>query len=92
MDPGEHPQTSALRECEEETGIIAKNPKLIGITSAVYKKNGIDKQSVYAVYLSTDFSGEVKLSSEHTDWKWVPLSEVDESQLCLNCRGILKNL
>lgn len=86
---GEHPETSAKRETFEETGLKVKELKLLGITSAVYDKEGKKKHSVYIIYLSHVDSDEFKLSSEHIEGRWVTVDELRFLKLGLNAEEAL---
>ena len=92
VDFGEHPLTSAHRELKEETGLEAKNLSLVGITSAIFKKQGNDKHAVYAIYKGTVTSDKVILSHEHTEYKWVTKSELSVFTLGLNAQSALQFL
>ncbi len=94
VDFGEHPRDSALRECEEETGIKPKNLKgPITVTSAVYDKNGIQKHSIYIVYEGEAEGESVRLSREHTAFAWLAPNELKNlSPIALNARDVLAHL
>jgi 8-oxo-dGTP pyrophosphatase MutT (NUDIX family) len=88
VDWGEVPEVSAKRELKEETGLSATTCEYVGVTSATYEKNGVEKHSVYLV-----FSGEVNgsqffLGPEHSIGRWVSLSEIGFMKLALNCEDI----
>ncbi|MFH1447949.1 MAG: NUDIX hydrolase [Candidatus Micrarchaeota archaeon] len=89
---GEHPKDSAIRETREETGLKAKNPKLIGITSATFTSKGRKKHATYAVYKTKSFSGKPKLSREHKEYGWYSQQEARKLRLGLNVKPILKML
>ena len=84
----ENPKKTAIRECYEETGLTPKKLKLIGITSAVYEKEGKMKHSIYIVYSAKSFSGKLQLSSEHNSYKWVSRKELEKIALGYNAKDI----
>lgn len=91
---GEHPEHAALRETEEETGLKARNPVLLGITSAVYQKDGEEKHSVYVIYKGEVDSLDFKLGPEHDDGRWITPAELEFLKMGYNAQGIwefLKN-
>jgi len=67
VDFGEHPYTSAVRECEEETGLKVSQGKFLTITSAVYEKNGAQKHSVYAAYIFDLDCSNLTISNNNND-------------------------
>jgi 8-oxo-dGTP diphosphatase len=85
---GEMPEITAVRECEEETGLRARNLVLLGVTSAVYEKNGDTKHSIYVVFAGYVDSMETKISKEHAEAKWVNVDELWFMNLCLNARDV----
>ncbi len=90
VDFGEHPLVSAHRELKEETGLEINDLFLIGITSAVFKKEGNDKHAVYIVYKGTLLSDKVVISHEHTEYTWVTKTELTSFKLGLNAEAALK--
>lgn len=89
VDFGEHPEKAAMRETEEETGLKARNLVLLGITSAVYKKDGADKHSVYIIYRGEVDSDRFKLGPEHSEGRWISLTELEYIKLGFNAQDIV---
>jgi len=85
---GEEPEITAVRECEEETGLKARDLTLLGVTSAVYEKNGDIKHSIYIVFAGYVDSQDIKISKEHGEAKWVYVEELNFMNLCLNARDV----
>ena len=91
IDKGETPERAVIREIREETGTIAKNPKLITVQTSFYKPfNTQDKyvQSIAIFYQCDYVSGELaidgfdeaeKLYAEAPEW--IPLSKLDDIKL-----------
>jgi 8-oxo-dGTP diphosphatase len=92
VDWGEEPQAAAVRETEEETGLKVNNVKLIGVSSATYKKGSDDKHSVYLVYKCESSSDKVKISHEHEEYKWLSAEEIKKLKLGINAEKALKLL
>jgi 8-oxo-dGTP diphosphatase len=92
VDWGEDPQRAAIRETKEETGLDATNVRMVTITSATYEKGEDEKHSVYVVYKGETDSEEVKLSGEHTEYRWLNLTEARFMKLALNAEGVLELL
>jgi 8-oxo-dGTP diphosphatase len=55
VEPGESPASAALRECEEEVGVIMTNPTALSLVPPVY---GVRGHLIHA-FLSRQWSGEV---------------------------------
>jgi 8-oxo-dGTP diphosphatase len=68
VDPGETPQEAAARELFEEAGISPTGPLWL-VTAVPLKGYGMDLLSLrYACWCE---AGDVRLSHEHSDWRWV---------------------
>jgi len=82
-EPGERVEEAAKRETLEETGLEIGEMELFGVFSGpeLYYKypNGDEVYNVTIVYLSHDFSGEVKLDHEHTAFHWFTMGEIPEN-------------
>jgi 8-oxo-dGTP diphosphatase len=68
VDPGETPQKAAARELFEEAGITATEPLWL-VTAVPLKGYGMDLLSLR--YACRCEAGEVRLSHEHSGWRWV---------------------
>ncbi len=75
LDRGETPEQGAVRELEEETGLVPTSPLfLVGlIPTRVY---GAD--TFLVAYACDCEQGEVRLSSEHTGFRWIKPEEYRE--------------
>lgn len=85
---GEHPEHAAAREAEEETGLKARNLVLLGVTSAVYEKDGAQKHSVYIIYKGEVESRDFRLGPEHEDGKWITQQELEFLKLGFNAQEV----
>ena len=88
VDWGEGPEQSAAREAREEVGSAPKSLSFLGITSAVYEKEGKEKHSVYLVYWGEMVNDTVVLSKEHSEGRWMTLPELRFLKLGLNAEDI----
>jgi 8-oxo-dGTP pyrophosphatase MutT (NUDIX family) len=79
-EPGEYVEQAAKRETAEETGLEVGEMLLFGVFSGpeLYYKypNGDEVYNVTIVYLSRDFSGEVVINDEHTEFRWFARDEI----------------
>ncbi len=88
---GETFEEGAMREALEETGLVIKNPKVIGITNNLetYKETG--KHYVSVVMLVTEFEGEpcVTEPEKCESWDWcdpknLPMPHFDASRMAID--------
>jgi len=81
--PGEVVETAARRETREETRLEIGETSLFGAFSGpeLYYKysNGDEVYNVTIVYLSRDFTGEIQLNNEHTEWNWFALKDIPDN-------------
>ena len=89
---GEHPEASFIRETKEETGMVPKNIKFLGLTSSTYKKEENEKHSIYLVYKAEVDSDIVTISGEHSEYRWLQPNEAKYLKLGLNAEPILNFL
>ena len=82
VEPGETVEEAAFRETLEESGLRVEEMSLFGVFSGpecYYKyPNGDEVYNVTIVYLSRDFTGEIQLNNEHTEWGWFLVEEIPE--------------
>ena len=83
-DIGESSEACAIRECWEETGIMTRVKRLVGIYSDpggnnIFRyPNGYTVHYVMAIYEVEYVSGEITVSSESTEVGYWPLSALPE--------------
>lgn len=73
---GEDPEESLKREIMEEAGIEADVVRPLRIWT--FFKNNKETQVVGITLLCKYKSGKVKLSKEHTDFKWIKPEEIEK--------------
>lgn len=86
VDPGEHPRDTATREAYEETGLDVKLNLLdVGANT--------DFDHSVAIIYTADADGQlVHLSHEHTEYKWVSISEFDGLEISQKYKDAAKIL
>jgi 8-oxo-dGTP pyrophosphatase MutT (NUDIX family) len=81
-EPGEIVEEAAKRETVEEVNLEVGEMSLFGVFSGpeLYYKypNGDEVYNVTIAYLSREWSGEVNLNDEHTEWGWFDADEIPE--------------
>ena len=91
IEAGENPQTTALRELQEETGI--RDARLIpGFTQSMryfYRKAGEGMTKVVIYFLAETPTGEVTLSHEHSGYAWLPYRDALKRLTFRNARDLL---
>ncbi|MBU1039244.1 NUDIX hydrolase [Patescibacteria group bacterium] len=70
---GEQPLKTATRETKEETGLKITNLKLINVWAAKWPGN---YWSVELLASAKTHSQKVRLSPEHSEFKWLTISEL----------------
>jgi 8-oxo-dGTP pyrophosphatase MutT (NUDIX family) len=80
LDLGESIAQTAVRETEEETGILCEITGLVGIYTnprhvIEYTSNGEVRQEFSVVFTARPTGGTVRTSSESSEVTWVPASE-----------------
>ncbi len=71
---GEQPIEALMREAKEEAGIRIKVLKILSLWAIPYK----GKWSIEALVEGEYLSGEIKLSEEHSDYKWISRKELEK--------------
>lgn len=82
VDPGESEQFAAIREAQEECGVVldAKSVQLAFAETGYYEKE--NKSISKLLYIAhVDSAPEITLSWEHSDYKWVPVDELHTIEL-----------
>ena len=94
LDYGETPDAGIRRELFEESGIHISKAKPFVVTSFVsYENTPREKQYVEVFYLCEyDQVQEVQISFEHSDYRWVKATEVDELYMTDYIKDIIKQL
>ena len=82
VDPGEGPAATALREAEEETGLVARLDRKLGDVKYVYTRRGSGERvfKVVSFYLLRYRSGRIGnippgMEIEVAEARWLPLED-----------------
>ena len=78
IETGESAFQAALRELEEETGLKPKHMFIADHVSKFYEQIG-DRINLVPVFGIEVESEEVRLSDEHTEFRWMDVDEAEET-------------
>ena len=78
IETGESAWQAALRELNEETGLQPKHMFIADHVSKFYEQIG-DRINLVPVFGIEVESEEVRLSDEHTEFRWMDVDEAEES-------------
>jgi 8-oxo-dGTP pyrophosphatase MutT (NUDIX family) len=67
VEPGEDPLAAAVRETEEESGLLVRDARILRVWTWPTPE-GWD--TVHATYVGWSDEGDVRLSAEHTAFRW----------------------
>lgn len=86
MDPGESMTQTAVREVEEETGILCEVTGLVGVYTnprhvILYTSNNEVRQEFSLVYTAHAIGGEPRPSDESSEVRWVRGTDIDSYQM-----------
>jgi 8-oxo-dGTP diphosphatase len=75
IQAGEDPAAAAVRECEEETGILPSGLKEVGLLEFYFPKSD-SWSNICSVFTAEEFSGELIPSGEECNAHWVGLDAI----------------
>lgn len=79
LEIGEQPEDGLAREILEETGLVINVERPLSVYSKIVEER--EKQIVCLVFLCQFVSGEVNLSQEHVEYRWVSQEEAGKLPL-----------
>ena len=79
IEDGESLSDAMIREVYEETGLTIRNPKLCGVYDWIYE-DGV--RYLVFIYMTTEFSGELK-SSDEGQVRWIKKDTFLDEDLAL---------
>ena len=82
VDPGENEHEAVIREVAEETGISIQNDEMKMVYSRTeFFKDENKSITKHLFIVNVTGVADVKLSWEHSDYSWIPLSSLKVSEL-----------
>lgn len=89
-EPLESSNDAVVREIKEETNIDVKIIKPISVFEFKNEKPDEIRDATQINFLVEYLGGEVKLSDEHQNFKWISKEELDNFELSEEVRNIIK--
>lgn len=77
MDAEESPQNALMREISEETGLVVTVANPFNVFT--FKKD-TGEFKIGITFICEHLSGEVKLSAEHSEYKWIEAEEFSQME------------
>ncbi|MBD3313439.1 NUDIX domain-containing protein [Candidatus Woesearchaeota archaeon] len=81
LEPAEDPKKGIEREVSEETKLRIDAREVLGTYDMDLEKDGQSIPHRFAVYSAEVLEGEVKMSHEHTDFRWATKEEILELKI-----------
>lgn len=92
MDFGENAEQAFKREVREELGFKkVKLGKFVNIWSFISLRNGINHHFIILDFEFSTDEDKIKLSKEHTDYKWIGINEINRIKMRAGHKKSLKN-
>lgn len=89
INENEKAYETALREMEEETGLTAKHFYRVDTVDSFYDIQN-DEINLTPVFLAEANEGEVMLSEEHSEYKWMTFDEAHENIFWIDWKKNIK--
>ena len=86
VEPGEFFTDALVREIKEETNLDVS----VGDFCEAIQNDYSHKRTVQIMMYLENIEGEVKISDEHTDWKWATLEEIKTLNISTSLKKLLK--
>lgn len=86
VEKGEHFIDALIREIKEETDLDCE----VGDFCEAVQNDYMHKRTVQLIMYLKDIKGNVKISEEHTEWKWAGLDELKTLQISSSLKKVLE--
>ena len=86
VEKGEHFTDALIREIKEETNLDCK----VGDFCEAIQNDYMHKRTVQLMMYLIDIKGNVKISEEHTKWKWTSIDELKTLEISSSLKKVLE--
>ena len=86
VEKGEFFVDALIREIKEEVNLDVK----VGDFAEAVQNDYMHKRTVQIMMYLEDIKGEIKISEEHTAWKWASLEEIKNLEISTSLNKVLK--
>lgn len=76
LEPNDEPLSRSIIEIEEETGLKKEHLRLLKIGNFIYMRDQDTLWKIYTFLWEID-TDTITIDWEHTEFKWIPISEID---------------
>jgi 8-oxo-dGTP pyrophosphatase MutT (NUDIX family) len=90
LEKNEDPQTGAIRELYEETGVVIERPSQIRPLGKLYIRKGTFDYIFHLFKVDIRKRPDIKLSDEHVDYKWTTPEDREVLRLIPGCKEVLQ--
>lgn len=91
IEPGESPEEAMLREIDEETKLKVSNLKLNSIHVSQFNLSSTHYITVRLIFFM-NFRGKIKLSEDHSEYRWLSKNGALRKKLLVGTKEILKTI
>jgi 8-oxo-dGTP pyrophosphatase MutT (NUDIX family) len=96
VEEGEEPYKTAIREIREETGLMEKEVRFIRKGETIQftdvDENVTYNWVVHPFLFSVEKNAKIKISWEHTNYKWIPPSEISKYKVVPHLTEIVSKM
>ena len=89
IDPGETPEQAAIRELEEETGLVVNKVNYVGEYKESYRDPRMENAWSFAFTLTIPHKEALNPGDDASDARWVSINKLDEISLAFDHEKIL---
>ena len=89
IDPGETPEQAAIRELEEETGLVVNKVNYVGEYKKPYRDPRMENAWSFAFTLTVPHKETLNPGDDASAARWVPINKLDKIPLAFDHENIL---